>query len=158
MRPRAAVLTVLLGWLAVGLLGSGCATGVAGRIPPAAFQFHEVVSREGAERGGWKVAQTTITLTRISQTEPVQAQCDVEIGVPLKSRKGAVADVVAQQVAAAAADEAARLALRMRPATSVELCLVFLAQMKRILDARIPGVRVRRFIEPDIPRTKFVPE
>jgi len=142
----------------VGALGSGCAAGVAGRIPPAAFQFHDVVSREGSGRGGWKVAQTTITLTRISQTQPVQAHCDVEIGVPLKSRRGTVADVIAQEAAAATADEAARLALGMRPATSAELCLLFLAQMKRLLESRLPGVRVRRFIEPGIPRTKFVPE
>lgn len=158
MRPRAAVLMMLLGWCVLGALGSGCAAGVAGRIPPAAFQFHEVVSRSGREGGGWKVAQTTITLTRVSHTQPVQAQCDVEIGVPLNNKRGIVSDVVAQEVSAIAADEAARLALGKRPATSAELCLLFVAHMRSLLEAKVPGVRVRRFIEPAIPQTKFVPE
>jgi hypothetical protein len=157
MRPRL-MLTVLLGWMLVGSLGSGCAAGAAGRIPPAAFQFHEVISRHGRAAGGWKVAQTTITLTRVSQTQPVQAQCDVEIGIPLKNKKGVVADVVAQEAAAAAADESARLALGKRPATSAELCFLFLEHMRRLLESRLLGVRVRRFIEPGIPRTKFAPE
>ncbi|WP_163991335.1 hypothetical protein [Pyxidicoccus caerfyrddinensis] len=157
MRPGL-VLTVLLAWMLVGSLGSGCAAGAAGRIPPAAFQFHEVVSRQGRAAGGWKVAQTTITLTRVSQTQPVQAQCDVEIGVPLKTRKGGIADVMAQEAAAMAADEAARLALSQRPATSAELCFLFLEHMRTLLESRLPGVRVRRFIEPGIPRTKFAPE
>ncbi|QSQ21906.1 hypothetical protein JY651_43300 [Pyxidicoccus parkwayensis] len=157
MRTRV-TLTLLLGWWVLAGLGSGCATGAAGRIPPAAFQFHEVVSRTGSEAGGWKVSQTTITLTRVSQTQPVQAHCDVEIGVPLKNKRGIVADVVAQENAAMAADEAARLALGARPATSAELCMLFLGHMKSLLESRLPGVRVRRFIEPGIPRTKFEPE
>lgn len=155
MHPRV-VLTVLLGWLV--LVGSGCSAGASGRIPPAAFQFHEVVAQDTPEQGGWKVAQTTIALTRISQHQPVQALCDVEIGVPLSHKGGAVPDVVAQAEAANAADQAARLALGKRPATSAELCLLFLGEMKRLLELRVPGVRVRRFIEPGIPRTKFVPE
>lgn len=156
MRLRVS-LTVLLGCV-VGALGSGCA-GVTGKIPPAAFQFHEVVSRKGAGGGGWKVAQTTVTLTRVSQTQPVQAHCDVEIGVPMvREEGGAIPDVVAQDAAAVAADQAARLALRSRPATSAELCDLFLLEMRRLLREALPGVRVRRFVEPGIPRTKFVPE
>lgn len=153
MRARV-LLSVLLCWL-----GSGCAAGVAGTIPPAAFQFHKVVPRDDPEAGGWKVAQTTITLTRISRTHPLQANCDVEIGVPMARREGgAVPDVVAQEAAATAADQAARYALSRRPVTSVELCLLFVTELKRLLEERLKGARVRRFVEPGIPRTKFVPE
>jgi hypothetical protein len=153
MRARV-LLSVLLCWL-----GCGCAAGMAGTIPPAAFQFHKVVPRDDPEAGGWKVAQTTITLTRVSRTHPLQANCDVEIGVPMASEQGgAVPDVVAQDAAAVAADQAARLALRRRPATSAELCDLFLAELRRLLREALPGVRVRRFVEPGIPRTKFVPE
>ncbi|MBZ4423259.1 hypothetical protein [Myxococcus sp. RHSTA-1-4] len=155
MHPRV-VLTVLLGWLV--LVGSGCVMGTAGRIPPAAFQFHEVISREGSEGGGWKVAQTTIALTRISQHQPIQTLCDVEVGLPIATKEGNVPDVVAQQEAASAADQAARLALSKRPATSAELCNMFLLEMGRILTSALKGVRVRRFVLEGIPRTRFVPE
>ncbi|MFP2932491.1 hypothetical protein ACLESO_46555 [Pyxidicoccus sp. 3LG] len=158
MRPRA-LLSVLLGWWwLVGALGTGCAAGVAGRIPPAAFQFHDVVPRQDSEEGGWKVAQTTITLTRISQTQPVQAQCDVEVGLPMVTHEGAVPDVVAQEQTALAADQAARFALGRRPASSAELCGLFVEELRRLLTVQLPGVRVRRFVESGIPRTKFVPE
>lgn len=152
MRARV-LLSVLLCWL-----GCGCAAGMAGAIPPAAFQFHKVVPQGGSEAGGWKVAQTTITLTRVSSSNPVQANCQVEIGVPMVNGKGIVPDVVAQEAAATAADEAARLALAKRPVTSAELCLLFEEQMKRLLKEQISGVRVRRFIETGIPQNKFVPE
>ncbi len=159
MQTRAAVLTLLLGWCGLGALGSGCAAGVAGRIPPAAFQFHEVVQNDDDRgAGGWKVAQTAITLTRVSRTHPLQANCEVEIGVPLRTGKGRVPDVVVQEAAATAADQAARFTLRRRPATSVELCDSFLNEMRRLLGTKIPGVRVRRFVEPGIPQTTFVPE
>ncbi|NMO18071.1 hypothetical protein HPC49_10015 [Pyxidicoccus fallax] len=158
MRPRIGRIA-LLGWLLVSAFGAGCATGVAGRIPPAVFQFHEVVRNQGGEAGGWKVSQTTITLTRVSRTHPVRANCDVEIGVPLRSvGGGAVPDVVAQEAAATAADQAARFALGRRPVTSAELCDLFLLEMRRLLAATLRGCRVRRFVEPDIPQTTFVPE
>ena len=153
MRARV-LLSVLLCWL-----GSGCAAGVAGTIPPAAFQFHKVVPRDAPEAGGWKVAQTTITLTRVSRTHPLQANCDIEIGVPMvRKEDGAIPDVVAQEAAAVAADQAARFALGRRPVTSAELCELFLLEMRRLLTEALRGVRVRRFAEPGIPRTKFVPE
>ena len=155
MRPGL-MLTVLLGWMLVGSLGSGCAIG--GKIPPAAFQFHEIVPQHGSEGGGWKVAQTTITLTRISQSQPLQALCDVEIGVPRVTRNGLIPDVVAQEAAAMAADQAARFALGRRPATSAELCGLFVEELRRLLTLQLPGVRVRRFVETGIPQTKFVPE
>ena len=148
-------LTVLLGWMAVG---SGCAMGAGGKIPPAAFQFHEYVSREGAEGGGWKVAQTTVALTRISQHQPIQTLCDVEVGLPMATKEGLVPDVVAQQEAARAADQAARFALSKRPATSADLCRLFLVEMGRLLMPVLKGVRVRRFVLEGIPRTRFVPE
>ncbi|MCP3143903.1 hypothetical protein [Pyxidicoccus xibeiensis] len=154
MRLRS-VLAVLLGWW---VLGAGCAMGMAGAIPPAAFQFHRVVPQEGPEGGGWKVAQTSITLTRVSQTQPVQAQCDVEVGLPMSTRLGAIPDLMAQEQTALAADQAARFALGKRPATSAELCGLFVEEMRRLLTAQLPGVRVRRFVETGIPRTKFVPE
>ncbi|HZI09513.1 MAG TPA: hypothetical protein VE153_03920 [Myxococcus sp.] len=152
MRARV-LLSVLLCWL-----GSGCAAGVAGAIPPAAFQFHKVVHRNDSDAGGWKVAQTAITLTRVSRTHPLQASCQVEIGVPIVNGTGAVPDVVAQQAAATAADQAARFALRQRPVTSAELCDLFLLEMRRLLREAIRGVRVRRFVEPGIPQNTFVPD
>jgi hypothetical protein len=153
MRARV-LLSVLLCWL-----GCGCAAGMAGTIPPAAFQFHKVVPRKGPKGGGWKVAQTIITLTRVSRTQPVQANCEVEIGIPMASEEGGVIpDVVAQDAAAAAADQAARFALGRRPATSAELCSLFIERVNQLLEKKLPGVRVRRFVEPGIPQTKFVPE
>jgi hypothetical protein len=157
MRLRS-VLTMLLGWWVVGALGSGCVTPMAGSIPPAAFQFHKVVSHQGRDEGGWRVAQTLITLTRISQAQPLQAQCDVEIGVPLVNGQGRVADVVVQEAAATAANEAARFALSKRPATSAELCALFRGEIGRILADTVWGVRVRRFVETGIPQTTFAPE
>jgi hypothetical protein len=157
MRPGA-VLVLVLGWLVAGALGSGCAAGVAGRIPPAAFQFHKVVPNKGRGAGGWKVAQTVITLTRVSRTHPLQANCEVEIGVPLRSGKEAVPDLMVQEASAVAADQAARFALGRRPVTSAELCDLFLVELRRLLAMTIRGSRVRRFVEPGIPQTTFVPE
>lgn len=157
MRP-CVTLTVLLGWMVATGLGSGCAMGTAGKIPPAAFQFHEFVSRDDVGGGGWKVAQTTIALTRISQHQPVQTLCDVEVGLPIYTKDGMIPDVVAQQEAASAADQAARFALSQRPVTSAELCSLFVLEMGRLLAPVLKGVRVRRFVLEGIPRTKFVPE
>jgi len=98
------------------------------------------------------VAQTTILLTRISQRQPIQAQCDVEIGVPLVNGEGVISTLMAQTEAAASADEAARFALGARPGTSAELCNLFRAKLELLLALRLKGARVRHFVHEGVPR------
>jgi hypothetical protein len=99
-----------------------------------------------------------ILLTRVSTTQPLQAWCDVEVGVPEVNYKGRVADVVAQECAALAADEAARIALRQGVVTSAALCEAFRAQMGTLLAREVPGSRVTKFKTQGIPQTTYAPE
>jgi hypothetical protein len=147
---------MLLAWVLSAVLLVGCAAW--GGIPPTAFQFHNVVPYEGPGEGGWKVAQVRILLTRVSRTQPLQAWCDVEVGVPEVNHRGRIANVTAQEFATLAADEAARFALQQRVATSEALCEVFRKKMLGLLTRDIPGVKVNRFKEQGIPQTTFAPE
>jgi hypothetical protein len=72
------------------LLLEACATVSGGHIPPSAFEFHEIVSKEGPEAGGWRVAQVYILLSRVSRRRPLQAWCDVEVGIPIKSGRTSI--------------------------------------------------------------------
>jgi len=146
----------LLGWILIAALQVGCAAW--GSIPPTTFQFHNIISHKGPEAGGWKVAQVRILLTRVSTTQPLQAWCDVEVGVPEVNYRGRVADVTAQEFAALAADEAARVALRQRVVTSAALCEAFRAEMGSLLARDVPGARVTKFKERGIPQTTYAPE
>ena len=131
-----------------------CATFVQGSIPPAAFEFKNVVPISPREPGGWKVAKLKILLGRISPIFSMAAYCDIEVGIPELNLRGPVSDEFAQVEAAAAADEAARLALAENLPTS-EVCRIFQAEMGRILSAAIPGVRVTKFLMPDVPYKSF---
>jgi hypothetical protein len=99
-----------------------------------------------------------ILLTRVSSTQPLQAWCDVEVGVPEVNYQGRVANAVAQGFAASAADEAARVVLRQRVVTSAALCEAFRAKMGSLLARDVPGARVNKFKEQGIPQSTFAPE
>ncbi|MDY7232966.1 hypothetical protein [Hyalangium rubrum] len=146
----------LLGWALGTALLVGCASW--GTIPPTTFQFYNVVPYKAPGEGGWKVAQVRILLTRVSRTQPLQAWCDVEIGLPEVNHQGRVANVAAQELAAFAADEAARFALQQRVATSAALCDAFRLKMGSLLARDIPGAKVNKFMEQGIPQTTFSPE
>ena len=81
-------------------LGSACLACVGGHIPPSTFQFTNIVPYTGPGTGGWKVAQVTVLLNRISRTFPQSAICEVEVGVPEVNVNGLVSDEFAQIAAA----------------------------------------------------------
>ncbi len=143
-------------WLAVfSAVQLACA---GGHIPPSTFQFTTIVPLTGTGTGGWKVAQVRILLGRLSKVFPQAAVCDIEVGVPMRNVKGLVWDALAQEAAARASDEAARLVLRERIPVALA-CIQFRKHMERILGDRvlgtIPGAKVTAFKEVGVPRTTF---
>jgi hypothetical protein len=134
---------LLLG--AMALLLEACATVAGGHIPPSAFEFHEIVSRKGQEPGGWKVAQVNILLSRVSQGRPLNAWCDVEVGIPIENWERGITDSFAQMKAAEAADEAAQFVLRGSETFSAVACEQFRVETRRLLGKSIKGVRVTKF-------------
>lgn len=131
---------------------------VFGQIPPSTFQFKSIVPHTGPGTGGWKVAQVLLLLGRLSSTFPEATSCDVEVGVPERTWKGPVPDVVAQMEAATAADEAARFVLQERQPTAL-MCSEFRVRMQSILGdpqfGPIPGAKVTSFQTLGIPRNTF---
>jgi hypothetical protein len=129
-----------------------------GHIPPSTFQFTTIVSHTGTGTGGWKVAQVSILLGRLSKVFPQAAVCDIEVGVPVRNKNGLVWDALAQEAAARASDEAARLVLRERIPVALA-CIQFRKHMERILGdlefGTIPGAKVTGFKEVGVPRTTF---
>jgi len=129
-----------------------------GHIPPSTFQFTTIVSHTGEGTGGWKVAQVSILLGRLSKVFPQAAVCDIEVGVPVRNKNGLVWDALAQEAAARASDEAARLVLRERIPVALA-CDQFRKHMGRILGdsefGTIPGARVSGFLTSGVPRTTF---
>ena len=122
---------------------------VMGKVPPSTFEFHEVVPRTGAGRGGWKVAQVIVLLDRISPVFPQAATCDVEVGVPSVNLQGQITNSLAQLAAARSADEAARLVFAERQPTAL-MCEDFRVKMGALMidEERAPfvaGARVSRF-------------
>jgi hypothetical protein len=95
---------------------------------------------------------------RISTVFPMNAVCEIEVGVPEKNRLGWVTDELAQAAAAKAADEAARIVLRERLPTAMA-CAQFRKHMEGILrDSNfgpIPGARVSAFKESGVPKKTF---
>ncbi|WP_146210075.1 hypothetical protein [Vitiosangium sp. GDMCC 1.1324] len=143
---------LLLG--AMVLLLDGCATVSGGHIPPSAFEFHDVVDKTGPEPGGWKIAQVNILLTRVSQLRPLQAWCDVEVGVPVTNWKRAISNVTAQRRSAEAADAAAQMVLSGPETVSALACDQFRVEMLRLLREPLKGVRVTKFLTAGIePKT-----
>ncbi|MFY0569257.1 hypothetical protein ACN28E_36285 [Archangium lansingense] len=82
--------------LLLAALGASQLACVGGHIPPAMFQFQNVVPYTGPGTGGWKVAQVLILLGKISPMFSAAATCDIEVGVPEKNVNGWVLDEVAQ--------------------------------------------------------------
>lgn len=140
---------------AIGTLLFAC---VGGHIPPSTFHFTNVVPNPGAGIGGWKVAQVLVILAKISPIFPETATCDVEVGVPEVNFKGPVLDELAQEAAAKAADEAARIVFKERQPT-VLVCEQFRNHMHFIMAAQdtgiLPGAKVTRFQTSGVPRTTF---
>jgi hypothetical protein len=129
-----------------------------GHIPPSTFQFTTTVPHTGTGTGGWKVAQVSILLGRLSKVFPQAAVCDIEVGVPVRNKNGLVWDALAQEAAARASDEAARIVLRERIPVALA-CIQFRKHMERILGDRvlgtIPGAKVGGFQAVGVPRTTF---
>ncbi|HZI12551.1 MAG TPA: hypothetical protein VE153_19365 [Myxococcus sp.] len=136
-----------------------CATpsAVTGSIPPSAFQFSSVVPLNGKKQGGWKAAQVTILLGRLSSVAPEATWCDIEVGVPEANRKGPVTDAYARVESSVAATSAAREVL-IEPLPTAILCDSFRGAMKRALDVPIPGCRVTGFLTAGLPRTRYPEE
>ncbi|QRN99794.1 hypothetical protein JRI60_12570 [Archangium violaceum] len=130
----------------MALLLDACATASGGHIPPSAFEFHEIVSNEGPLPGGWKVAQVNILLARVSRYKPLQAWCDLEIGIPLENWKRSLTDSLAQRKSAQASDAAAQLVLRGNETVSVLACNQFRDETRRLLERSLFGVRVTKFL------------
>lgn len=137
------------------LLLEACATVAGGHIPPSAFEFQDVVSQKGGEPSGWKVAQVNILLSRVSRRKPLQAWCDVEVGVPIVSGRRPISNAVARERSADAADEASQVVLMGSETVSALACQEFREVMRRLLRNTIEGVRVTKFITPGIEPKSF---
>ena len=150
--------TARLALLSLVLLSACQLACVGGHIPPSMFQFQNVVPYTPPEGGGWKVAQVLILLSRISPVFSESATCDIEVGVPEKNVNGWVLDEFAQEAAAKAADEAARIVLREHLPTALA-CDQFRKHMESILRdypfGTIPGARVTAFQRVGVPRKTF---
>jgi hypothetical protein len=122
------------------------------------FQFTNVVPYTPPEGGGWKVAQVIVMMGRISTVFPMNAVCEIEVGVPEKNVNGWVTDEFAQAAAAKAADEAARIVLREHLPTALA-CARFRKHMGDILGDKqfgtIPGAQVTGFQREGVPRKTF---
>jgi hypothetical protein len=137
------------------LLLDACATLSGGHIPPSAFEFHDFVSEAGPEPGGWKIAQVNILVARASRRRPLQAWCDVEVGVPIINKKRSISDAVAQQKASEAADAAAQVVLSGPETVSALACQQFRAEMLRLLRMSINGATVTKFVRQGIEPKSF---
>ncbi len=149
-----------IGLLVLGLPLLACGEPIVlGGIPPSTFQFVNVVPFKAGKPGGWKAAQVTILLGRLSPRYPETALCDVEVGVPEYTVEGKVATSEAQAAAAAAANEAARLVLRQRLPIATA-CQKFLDTMRALMTtegglAYIPGAKVGKFYFRGLPQRTF---
>jgi len=155
VRSSFAARSVLLLLAVLGAVQLACA---GGHIPPSTFQFTNVVPLTGKEEGGWKVAQVRILLGRLSKVFPQASVCDIEVGVPERNLNGLISDAFAQEAAARASDEAARIVLRERIPVAMA-CDQCRKHMQGILgDWRfglIPGARVSGFREVGVPMKTF---
>ena len=142
----------------LALLGAAGLACVGGHIPPTMFQFTNVVPYTPPGTGGWKVAQVIVMMGRISTVFPMNAVCEIEVGIPEKNKNGWVTDEFAQAAAAKAADEAARIVLRERLPTAMA-CAQFRKHMEGILGdfnfGTIPGAKVSAFTVSGVPRRTF---
>jgi len=155
IRASGAVRVVVLCLAVLGATQFACA---GGHIPPSTFQFTNIVPYTGPGPGGWKVAQVTVLLSRISRSFPQNAVCEIEVGVPEANVNGRVSDAFAQEAASRAADKAARVVFRERQPTAL-ICDQFKKHMQRILTdpqlGLIPGAQVTGFQRVGVPRKTF---
>lgn len=128
---------------------------VAGGIPPSHFKFTNTVPAPPTGPGGWKVAQVTITLGRMTASGPISSPCRVEVGVPEVNHLGMVSTLAAQHAAAAASDAAARIVLGQEGLLSATACDRFRTEVQLLLQDEIPGARVSDFNAQGVPRTTF---
>ncbi len=149
---RASLLLLLM----AGTLHVACATApvVTGSIPPSAFQFANVVPHTGKKPGGWKAAQVTLLLGRLSSVAPEAAWCDIEVGMPEVGRLGPIPNAYARIESSVAATAAAREVLLEHLPTAL-LCDNFRGTMKRKLDVPIPGCRVTSWLTAGLLRTSY---
>ncbi|HYV49459.1 MAG TPA: hypothetical protein VFA20_31590 [Myxococcaceae bacterium] len=119
-----------------------CPSEVIGSIPPSQFHFKNVVKPgHASEPGGWKAAQVIITLGDRYGV----ATCKIEVGVPERNKEDIIGDQLAQQAAAGAADEAARIVLGRGPNLSAVRCRQFIDEMDGLLSRAILGAKVSSF-------------
>ncbi|HVG58327.1 MAG TPA: hypothetical protein VNA24_07205 [Hyalangium sp.] len=149
----------LLLLVVTGTLPAACTDSIVlGSVPPATFQFTNVVPLRGSRPGGWKVAQVVILLGRLSPRYSETAFCDIEVGVPEVTELKPIETPAAQQAAALAADEAARHILKRRLPTAVA-CDEFRTKMESIMkdpkQGDIPGTRVTPFLSQGVPQRTF---
>lgn len=163
---RARHLCAMLLWLALMCLQGACAgeRAVFGTIPVDTFQFTTVVKDDGrGKAGGWQVAQVVILLGRLSYMFPRASSCDIEVGVPIRSRKhGYITVEHAQLESATASDKAAHDILTRREKPTATICELFRKSMRYYLADQkigtIPGARVTGFVNNWIvPRRSFPP-
>lgn len=130
------------------LLATACVSivGGAGGISPSQFHFSPIVSLKGRGPGGWKMARLIITLARVSESGVHNVPCQVQVEVPEINFLGTIADGLAEEAAAEAADAAAELVLPQGLVSAV-MCERFRQEMQRLLSVPIPGARVRDFID-----------
>jgi len=158
--PRSVRTALNIGVLVLGLPLFACGEPIVlGGIPPSTFQFVNVVPTKRNEPGGWKAAQVTILLGRLSPRYPETALCDVEVGAPEFTVTGKVETDEVQEAAAIAANEAARLVLRQRLPIATA-CERFRDIMHQLMTGRggvayIPGAKVGGFYFTGIPRRTF---
>jgi len=154
---------VVLVQVLVRLVGLACTLalvcagpGVFGGIPPETFVFKNVVPLgDGGLPDGWKATQVLISLNRMTEAGPISVVCPIEVGVPETNRFGKVTDKMVQLAAAAASDEAARVALGSGALFSAQMCDLFRTEMEIRLKEAIPGATVTRFLRTGLPRATF---
>lgn len=113
------------------------------------------MSEKGPEAGGWKIAKVNILLSRVSQRRPLQAWCDVEVGVPIINWERAIPNATAQSCSAEAADAAAQMVLRGPETVSALACIQFRDEMLVLLSEPLKGVRVTKFLTAGIEPKSF---
>ncbi|WP_257459711.1 hypothetical protein [Archangium lipolyticum] len=101
------------------------------------------------------MAQVNILLARISEYRPLQAWCDVEVGVPITNKKRSISNTVAQKRSSEAADEAAQVILLGNETISALACKHFREEMLRVLLVSIKGATVTKFITQGIEPKSF---
>jgi len=135
--------------LLVGILS--CSYGrdhnvVTGWITPDYFNFQELVAlKPGDDEGGWRAACVRATMRDGNSGSKVV--CQIEVGIPIKTRKeGWISVTYAREVAAITANDVAYVVLSELGAGSMLglACQQFKSGFERLFTFRFPGSRVRQ--------------